>query len=165
MGHAATDSTPTTWTWYNGEWYEGNPNIMGPQTHGVWMASTVFDGARRMNGKMPDLYPHCARVLRSAQLMGLKPSITTDEIVALVKDGVQKFDPELALYIKPIVYGGDGFLAPNPDSAQFVLCISVSEIPAAIETGFTARKSSFRHPKVHRPRQRPPVFIRTSAVP
>lgn len=98
MGHAAADSTVTTWTWHQGQWHEGNPNIMGPQTHGVWMASTVFDGARRMNGKMPDLYPHCARVLRSAELMGMKPAITVDEIVALVKEGVQKFDPELALY-------------------------------------------------------------------
>ncbi|HBU98998.1 branched-chain amino acid aminotransferase [Thalassospira lucentensis] len=146
MGHAATDSTVTTWTWFKGEWHEGNPNIMGPQTHGVWMASTVFDGARRMNGKMPDLHPHCARVIRSANLMGLKPAITADEIVALVKEGVKKFDPELALYIKPIVYGGEGFLAPVPESAQFVLCISVTEMPAAVQTGFSARKSSFRRP-------------------
>jgi len=146
MGHAATDSTVTTWTWFKGEWHEGNPNIMGPQTHGVWMASTVFDGARRMNGKMPDLHPHCARVIRSANLMGLKPAITTDEIVALVKEGVKKFDPELALYIKPIVYGSEGFLAPVPESAQFVLCISVTEMPAAVQTGFSARKSSFRRP-------------------
>lgn len=148
MGHATTADTKavTTWTWYKGEWHAGNPMIIGPQTHGMWMASTVFDGARRINGKMPDLVPHCARVLRSAELMGLAPKITTDEIVALVREGVQKFDPSLALYIKPIVYGGEGFLAPTPESAQFVLCISVSDLPDAIKTGFTARKSSFRRP-------------------
>lgn len=149
MAHATAEHTATavtTWTWFKGEWLEGNPNILGPQTHGVWMASTVFDGARRMNGKMPDLYPHCARVIRSAELMGLKPAITADEIVALVKEGVKKFDPSLALYIKPIVFGGEGFLAPTPESAQFVLCISVTEMPEAVKTGFTARKSSFRRP-------------------
>ncbi|MCC9623958.1 branched-chain amino acid aminotransferase [Thalassospira sp. MA62] len=147
MAHTATDdSTPTTWTWYKGEWHAGNPNILGPQTHGVWMASTVFDGARRIKGKIPDLYPHCARVLRSAEIMGLTPAITTEEIVALVKEGVKKFDDDLALYIKPIVYGGEGFIAPTPESAQFVLCLSVADMPEAIETGFSACKSSFRRP-------------------
>ena len=100
MAHATAEHTATavtTWTWFKGEWLEGNPNLLGPQTHGVWMASTVFDGARRMNGKMPDLYPHCARVIRSAELMGLKPAITADEIVALVKEGVKKFDPSLPI--------------------------------------------------------------------
>ena len=35
-----------TWTFFKGEWHEGNAPIMGPRTHGLWLGSTVFDGAR-----------------------------------------------------------------------------------------------------------------------
>ncbi|MFH1805377.1 MAG: branched-chain amino acid aminotransferase [Pseudomonadota bacterium] len=143
MGNAAPQKA---WTWFNGQWHEGNPAIIGPSTHGMWMSSTVFDGARRMKGKTPDLIPHCTRVIRSAQLMGLSPKITTDEIVTLAREGIGKFDPDVALYIKPIIYGETGFIAPDPDSAQFVLCIYESALPDAIQTGFSAQKSSFRRP-------------------
>ena len=27
-----------TWTWFDGEWREGNPGIMGPRTHAAWQA-------------------------------------------------------------------------------------------------------------------------------
>ena len=35
-----------TWNWYDGEWLEGNPGIIGPRTHAIWLGSCVFDGAR-----------------------------------------------------------------------------------------------------------------------
>jgi branched-chain amino acid aminotransferase len=35
-----------TWTFFKGQWHEGNVPIMGPRTHGLWLGSTVFDGAR-----------------------------------------------------------------------------------------------------------------------
>ncbi len=31
------------WTWYRGEWLEGNPMLMGPMTHAPWLGSCVFD--------------------------------------------------------------------------------------------------------------------------
>ena len=40
--------------------------IMGPRTHGAWLASTVFDGARAFEGVAPDLDRHCERVNQSA---------------------------------------------------------------------------------------------------
>jgi len=33
-----------TWTFFEGEWQEGNIPIMGPRTHAAWLGSTVFDG-------------------------------------------------------------------------------------------------------------------------
>ena len=35
-----------TWTFYEGEWREGNVPIMGVRDHAVWLCSSVFDGAR-----------------------------------------------------------------------------------------------------------------------
>ncbi|NIR60039.1 MAG: branched chain amino acid aminotransferase, partial [Gammaproteobacteria bacterium] len=51
---------------WNGAWVEGNPGIMGPMSHGAWMASTVFDGARAFEGVAPDLDRHCERLVDSA---------------------------------------------------------------------------------------------------
>ena len=39
----------------DGEWRQGNPPIMGPMTHGAWMSSVAFDGARAFGGAAPDL--------------------------------------------------------------------------------------------------------------
>ena len=55
-----------TWTWFEGEWHEGNPPIMGPRSHAFWLGSSVFDGARAFEGVTPDLALHLARVNNSA---------------------------------------------------------------------------------------------------
>src|ERR1700759_4639190 len=61
-----------TWTFFEGDWHEGNVPIMGPRTHAAWLASTVFDGARAFEGVAPDLDRHCARVNQSAINFKLK---------------------------------------------------------------------------------------------
>ncbi len=38
----------------------GNVRMMGPRTHGAWLGSTVFDGARAFEGVTPDLGLHLA---------------------------------------------------------------------------------------------------------
>ena len=40
-----------TWTFFEGKWHEGNVPIMGPRTHGAWLCSSVFDGARCIRGR------------------------------------------------------------------------------------------------------------------
>ena len=39
---------------------------MGPRTHGAWLGSTVFDGARAFEGVAPDLDLH----MRAHQPLG-----------------------------------------------------------------------------------------------
>ena len=48
-------------TWIDDDWIEGNPPILGPMTQSTWLGSLVFDGARRIDGKYPDLDLHCDR--------------------------------------------------------------------------------------------------------
>ncbi len=50
-----------TWTFFEGNWHDGNVPIMGPRTHAAWLGSTVFDGARAFEGVAPDLDRHWAR--------------------------------------------------------------------------------------------------------
>ncbi|MEE9545398.1 MAG: branched chain amino acid aminotransferase, partial [Rhodospirillales bacterium] len=64
----------------DGQWRQGNPRILGPKSHAVWMSSVAFDGARAFQGVAPDLDRHCARAVRSAEFMGLAPAVAGPEI-------------------------------------------------------------------------------------
>jgi len=123
--------------YYEGAWHEGNPLIAGPMTHGLWMASMVFDGARYFEGMTPDLDLHCARTIESAHGMGLEPKISGPEIEALVHQGLKHFDPARALYIRPAFFAADGFVSPDPASTRFVLSLFEKPMPD-FEKGFSA---------------------------
>src|SRR5262249_41698345 len=75
-----------TWTFFEGDWHEGNVPIMGPRTHAAWLASCVFDGARAFEGVAPDVDLHCARINDSAPKLGLKALVSADTWTGLVAD-------------------------------------------------------------------------------
>lgn len=78
-----------TWTFFDGQWHEGNPPIMGPRSHAFWLGSSVFDGARYFDGVMPDLARHFERVNQSAKTMYLKPDVSVDQWIALTHEGLK----------------------------------------------------------------------------
>lgn len=131
-------------TWLDGRWHAGNPLAMGPMTHGVWLGSVVFDGARSVAGLVPDLSRHMARACVSARLLGLEPMLSPGEIEELALDGVRRFDAKAQLYICPMFWADEGFAIPDPASTRFAL--SVYEAPLPENPGFTACLSSFRRP-------------------
>ena len=120
------------WTWFKEGWHQGDVAIMNAADHGTWLGSLVFDGARAFEGMAPDLTPHMARVNASAKVMGLNPTMTTEALVALVREGLAKFAPDAAVYIRPMYWsteGGKGVVVPDPDSTAFAL--SLEQIPMA----------------------------------
>ncbi len=133
-----------TITFTQGTWHDGSPALIKPRDHGFWLASAVFDGARALAGAVPDLERHCKRLIKSGQLMSMQPSITAEEIVKLVWDGIAKFPNDSELYICPILYPTGGFITPDPKSTEFIL--HVSESPLPLPDGFSACRSSFRRP-------------------
>jgi branched-chain amino acid aminotransferase len=142
-----TKAQSQTWTYVDGDWHEGNVPIMGARTHAVWLGSTVFDGARWFEGVAPDLDLHCARVNRSAIALGLKPTMETDEIISLAKDGLKKFDGKTAVYIRPMYWaehGGYMSVPADPESTRFALCLF--ESPMIEPKGFSVSLSPFRRP-------------------
>jgi len=139
-----TSAEPRAITWIDGEWVEGNPPLLGPMTHATWMASVVFDGARAMGRRAPDLDLHCARVIRSAHIMGLQPPVTADEIERLAWEGIEQFPEDADLYIRPLMYSEDGFVVAVPDSTRFIL--SVFEAPLPPGNGLRVCLSPYRRP-------------------
>ena len=131
-------------TYFDGAWVEGSPFVARADSHALWMASTVFDGARAFDGVAPDLDRHCARVIESAMAMGLRPTQTAAEIEALAWEGIRRFPPATGLYICPMFFAESGFIVPDPDSTRFALAIYASPLPAG--EGFSACLSSFRRP-------------------
>ena len=111
-------------------------------------ASSVFDGARAFEGVTPDLDKHCARLNRSAQSMGLKPTMSVEAMLDLAKDGMKKFAPGAELYIRPMYWPERGSatssVAPDPDSTRFCLCIYEAPLPAP--TGVSITRSPFAKP-------------------
>ncbi len=131
-------------TYFKGQWAEGNIPLFGAMDHSVWLGSSVFDGARSIGGRMPDLRLHLQRVIHSSERVGLQCPLTVDEMEALVREGVGKFPADAALYIRPLVFGCEGFLIPEPAHSGFALTLFDAPMPAF--TGFSACLSALRRP-------------------
>jgi branched-chain amino acid aminotransferase len=131
-------------TYFKGQWAEGNVPLFGAMDHSVWLGSSVFDGARAIGGRMPDLRLHLQRVIHSAERVGLQCPLTVDEMEALVREGVARFPADAALYIRPLVFGCEGFLIPEPSHSGFALTLFDTPMPAF--TGFSACLSELRRP-------------------
>ena len=131
-------------TYVDGQWLEGNPKLLGPMTHAMWLASVVFDGARAFEGVTPDLDRHCNRVVQSARALGLGPTLTAGEIHETALDGVAKFAKGTALYIRPMFWAEAGFVDNDPETTRFAL--SVYETPMPDPHGMAVAISSRRRP-------------------
>lgn len=136
------------WTYFNGAWHQGDLPVMNAADHGTWLGSLVFDGARAFEGVVPDLGPHCERVNKSALALGLKPTVTVEEMTALTMQGLAKFDADAPVYIRPMYWskeGGAGVVVPDPDSTAFCLCLE--QLPmAAADASQTLCRTQFIRP-------------------
>ncbi len=144
----ATPAAPTrTWTFFDGSWREGNQPILGVRSHGAWLGSVVFDGARAFEGVTPDLDKHLARVNWSAANMGLDPVLTVERWRELVAEGLSRFPPDAQLYIRPMYWpelGYGGGVRFDPASTNW--CLSIYEAPMPPPRGGAVTLSAFRRP-------------------
>lgn len=135
-------------TYFNGSWHEGDAMIMRAADHGSWLGSTVFDGARWFEGMAPDLEAHCARVNRSAEALMLRPTVSTEDMMTIVREGLAMFAPGTAVYIRPMYWGihGDATaIVPETDETGFA--ISLEAVPMAKPDATTTLTTTrFRRP-------------------
>jgi len=132
-------------TYFNGQWAEGNTPLYGAMDHSLWLGSSVFGGARAIRGKLPDLRPHLERVIASAEKLGLRCPLSVDEMEKLVREGVAKFPADAELYIRPLVFGSEGFLIPVAEKSQFALTLFDAPLPPF--AGFSACLSTLHRPQ------------------
>ncbi len=131
------------WTWFEGDWHEGNIPILGSADHGTWLGTMVFDGARAFSNVTPDLDHHCARVNHSTEALGMDVVMETGKILELAQEGVQKFGPGAELYIRPMCWSteaGQMTVDPLPSSTRFALCLEEAAMPPFVGTTLTTTR-------------------------
>jgi branched-chain amino acid aminotransferase len=135
-------------TYFNGQWHDGDVPIIRAADHGAWLGSGVFDGARFVNAMTPDLDAHCARVNRSAKALMMTPTVATEDMVAIVLDGLKAYPADAAVYIRPMYWGIDGdvtAIVPSAETTGFAICLE--QIPMAPEgASATLCRTRFRRP-------------------
>jgi branched-chain amino acid aminotransferase len=135
-------------TYFEGAWHDGDVMVMRAADHGSWLGSTVFDGARFFEGIAPDLEPHCARINRSAEALMITPTVTTEDLVEIVREGLKAYPKTSAVYVRPMYWaldGGDVGVNPKPGATGFAVCLE--EIPMPDPTvATTLTRTRFRRP-------------------
>lgn len=135
-------------TYFQGRWHDSDVSIMQAGDHGAWLGSSVFDGARFVNGRMPDLDKHCARVNASAEALMVTPTVSADDMVDMVREGLSHYAPDAAVYIRPMYWAINGdvtAIVPKADETGFAICLE--EIPLAPpEASATLGRTRFRRP-------------------
>lgn len=119
-------------TWFDGRWHRGNVPVIGAADHGAWLGSGVFDGARQFEGVRPDLDLHSARIVKSAEAMGMVPAVDGETVQGLLEEGCGMFPADAALYLRPMMWAVDstsGIIDPVPESTAFAICIETLPMP------------------------------------
>lgn len=135
-------------TWFEGRWHDGDAMIMRAADHGAWLGTNVFDGARKFEGVAPDLEAHCARVNRSAEALMIEPTVSTETMVEIIREGLKAYGRDQAVYIRPMYWAIDGdqlAIVPKPGATGF--SVSLEEVPMAPkDTAATLTRTRFRRP-------------------
>jgi branched-chain amino acid aminotransferase len=135
-------------TYFEGTWHNGDLSVMKAADHGAWLGTTVFDGARLFDGLAPDLEAHCARIDRSARALMITPTVNTEDMIAIVREGLAQYPREAAVYIRPMYWalaGDELGIIPLKDATGFA--ISLEQIPMAPpEAASTLTRTRFRRP-------------------
>jgi branched-chain amino acid aminotransferase len=135
-------------TWFEGSWHRGDLPVMRAADHGSWLGTTVFDGARMAHGLIPDLDRHCARINRSATAMMITPTVETEEMVEIVREGLAFYPKDTAVYIRPMYWALDGDISgivPKPEGTGFCICLEAIPL-APPEATATLATTQFRRP-------------------
>lgn len=136
-------------TYFEGTWHQGDVPVMKAGDHGAWLGSTVFDGARCVDGLIPDLRPHLERVNRSAEALMIKPTCKVDDMIELVREGLKKFRKGEAVYIRPMYWaleGNETVVQPGYGLGTG-FCIALEAMPMApADAATTLTRTRFRRP-------------------
>lgn len=133
-------------TWFQGAWHQGDVAIMRAADHGAWLGTTVFDGARWVDGMAPDLDRHLARVNASARALMIDPTMRVEAMLDLLRDALKR--ATAPVYIRPMYWALDGDhlgIVPKPGATGFCLCLEDIPMPDP-EAGTTLTSTRFRRP-------------------
>lgn len=135
-------------TYFEEQWHDGDVPVMRAGDHGSWQGTSVFDGARYVDGRAPDLLAHCTRVNASAEALMITPTVAPEDMVQIAMHGLAGYDKDAAVYIRPMYWAleDDGsVIVPKLGETGFALVLE--ERPMAPENAtITLGRTQFRRP-------------------
>ena len=99
--------------------------------HG-WAARCLTVRASSM-ARAPDLDLHSARIIRSAEAMGMIPPVDAETVQGLMEEGCARFGADRALYLRPMMWSRDsapGIIDVVPENTGFSICIEALDMPS-----------------------------------
>ena len=119
-------------TYFEGRWHKGDIAVIRASDHGAWLGTTVFDGARYAHGLAPDLARHCARANASAEALMITPTVSTQEMIGIVREGLAACPKDAAIYIRPMYWALDGGhlgILPKEGATGFAVALETISSP------------------------------------
>jgi branched-chain amino acid aminotransferase len=110
--------------WWNGsfvDWKDAKVHVL---THGLHYGSSIFEGERAYDGKIFKSREHSERLMRSAELMGMKLPYTVDQIEA-AKDETFKRMGFTDAYLRPVAWRGSEMMGVSAQKNTIHLAIAI----------------------------------------
>lgn len=136
--------------WLDGKivpWREANVHIL---THGLHYASAVFEGERCYSGTIFKDKEHSDRLIRSAQLIDMKMSMTSEEI-SKAKREILDANKLTDAYLRPVAWRGSEQMGISAQATLTHVAIAAWEWPSYFspemrEKGIALQTAKWRAP-------------------
>ena len=112
------------WIWMDGSfvpWREAKIHVL---THGLHYGSSVFEGERAYNGKIFESRRHTERLMRSAEILGMIPAFSVDEVEDAKKEAMNKNGFE-DCYVRPLMWRGSEMMGVSAQQNTIRAAIAV----------------------------------------
>ena len=142
-----TQARTKTWTYVDGDWLEGNPPLIGPVSHAMWLGSTVFDGARLVRWRRARSRPALPAGQPLGGCAGNARHHAGRAIEGLAREGLKKFDGKTAGLHQADVLGRAWRLHVGAGrSGVDAVCLCLFESPMIAPRVSSVTVSPFRRP-------------------
>lgn len=112
------------WIWMDGSfvpWREAKVHVL---THGLHYGSCVFEGERAYNGNIFESRKHSERLMRSAQILGMTPRFSVDDIETAKKEAMAKNGFE-DCYVRPLMWRGSEMMGVSAQQNTIRAAVAV----------------------------------------
>ncbi|MGX6960887.1 MAG: branched-chain amino acid transaminase [Rickettsia endosymbiont of Pentastiridius leporinus] len=130
--------------WINGDLVPYESSMIHVLTHSLHYSGAVFEGERAYNGKVFKLQEHTERLIKSAEVLGLKVPYSVGELIKAHELLIEKNKIKDA-YIRPLVWcGSESLNITNHALSTNLLIAAIPSMPRSFTEGINLHVSHWR---------------------
>jgi branched-chain amino acid aminotransferase len=114
------------WIWMDGSfvpWRDAKVHVL---THGLHYGSSVFEGERAYEGSIFESLRHTNRLFRSADILGMKPTFSIEDIEAAKVEAMSR-NGFANCYVRPLMWRGSEMMGVSAQSNTIRAAVAVWE--------------------------------------